>query len=167
MWILVGMMGAGKSTVGRELARISEREFADTDSILTYRLGRPIPQLFAVYGESAFRDHETSILRGLEPGPTVLATGGGIVVRDSNWTEMRRLGTTVFLDVDPEVLKARLAKSKKPRPLLQHEDWEDRLATLLDARRELYLKADRVVTVETESMIDAAVKVYQALGGEL
>ncbi|MBX7132980.1 MAG: shikimate kinase [Fimbriimonadaceae bacterium] len=167
MWILVGMMGAGKSTVGRELARIASREFADTDAMLTYRLGRPIPQLFAIYGESAFRDHETAILRGLEPSPTVLATGGGIVIREANWAEMRRLGTTIFLDVEAEVLKARLAKSKKPRPLLQHEDWEDRLATLLDARRELYLKADQVVTVESESMIDAAMKVYQALGGEV
>src|SRR5690349_9779443 len=103
-WILLGMMGAGKSAVGRALAELSGREFVDTDLLLQQRLGRPISQLFAVYGEDAFRDHETSILRSLEPLPVVLATGGGIVVREENWSELRRLGTTIYLRATPETI---------------------------------------------------------------
>jgi shikimate kinase len=137
----------------------------DSDNLLTYRLGRSIPQLFAIYGEAAFRDHETAILRSLEPAPAVLATGGGIVMRDANWVEMRRLGTSVFLDVDPEVLALRLGRSRKPRPLLQFPDWEDRLEALLTARRELYEKADVTVKVAHETTAEAAQKVLEALDG--
>src|SRR3954464_1775303 len=87
-WILVGMMGAGKTSLGRSLAGLSGREHLDTDHLLQRRLGRPIPQLFNIYGEATFRDHETSILKGLEPGPSVISTGGGIVLRPVNWVEM-------------------------------------------------------------------------------
>ena len=117
-WILLGMMGAGKSSIGRNLAEASHRPFLDTDLLLQNRLGRPVSQIFQVYGEATFRDHETSILRNLEPEPVVLATGGGIVLREENWTEMRRLGITVFLDAAFETLTERLARSKKKRPLL-------------------------------------------------
>lgn len=157
------MMGAGKSTVGREVARLAGRPFFDTDQMLSYRLGRPIPQLFSIYGESAFRDHETAILRSLEPQAGVLATGGGIVVREANWTEMRRLGTTVFLDVDRTALAGRLARSKKKRPLLAHEDWEERFDQILAARRGLHERADRRVVIGSESLEEAARKVLACM----
>ncbi|HRI44043.1 MAG TPA: shikimate kinase [Fimbriimonadaceae bacterium] len=157
------MMGAGKSTVGREVARLAGRPFFDTDQLLSYRLGRPIPQLFSIYGEAAFRYHETAILRGLEPQPGVLATGGGIVVREANWVEMKRLGTTVFLDVDRAALTGRLARSKKKRPLLAHENWEERFDQILAARRVLYEQADRRVLIGGESLEEAARKVLDSL----
>src|SRR5450631_3409697 len=71
-WILVGMMGVGKSAVGRELAVRTGREFVDTDQMLQNRLGRPISQLFQIYGESAFRDHETAILKSIVPSLAVV-----------------------------------------------------------------------------------------------
>ena len=74
-WILVGMMGAGKTSVGRALAERSGRPFRDTDLMLQTRFGRPVSQIFRVYGESTFRDHETSILRSLEPEACILSTG--------------------------------------------------------------------------------------------
>ncbi len=141
-WILVGMMGAGKSTVGRELARLSERNFADTDSLLQNRFGRSISQIFDVYGEATFRDHEHSILKGLEPEGRVLATGGGIVLREDNWEELRRLGTTIFLETPIETLIERLAVSRKKRPLLEREDWQEALRDLYSRREPLYRKAD-------------------------
>src|SRR5580658_4293007 len=122
-WILVGMMGAGKSSIGRLLAESTGRSFVDTDLILQQRLGRPISQIFQIYGEEAFRDHETSVLKGLEPSMSVISTGGGIVLRDENWAEFNRLGQTIFLDASIETLIGRLAVSKKKRPLLQVEDW--------------------------------------------
>src|SRR5437588_3585265 len=102
------MMGAGKSAIGRSLAKLSGRTHVDTDLLLQNRLGRPIPQLFQIYGESAFRDHESSILRSLEPAESVISTGGGIVMRPSNWDELRRLGVTVFVEVEVEELIDRL-----------------------------------------------------------
>jgi len=162
-WILLGMMGAGKSSIGRALAEISGRQFIDTDQLLQQRLGRPIPQIFQIYGEETFRAHESNILKGLEPSPVVLATGGGIVTRSENWEELRRLGLTVFLDATPETLKDRLARSKKKRPLLQTEEWESRIDQLLLARMPLYLQADVRVEVDDVDLEDGAQKVWDAI----
>jgi shikimate kinase len=161
--ILIGMMGVGKSTLGKELADQLGWEFKDTDKLLSYRLGRSIPQMFSIYGEDAFRQHETSILRGLEPGPFVLATGGGIVTREENWTELRRLGKVVFIDVPTDILVARLAISKKRRPLLETEDPESKVRELLEARRPLYEQADLRVVIEHEEIPEAAAKIREAL----
>lgn len=157
------MMGAGKSTVGKALATLDGREFLDTDALLQARLGRPIAQIFSIYGEDTFRDHETSILRGLEPGPSVVSTGGGIVLREENWEEMRRLGTTIFLDCTPETLIDRLERSKRKRPLLQVEDWQDRLRALLALRLPLYRRADVVISMDDFDIDDAALRVQDVL----
>lgn len=158
------MMGSGKTTVGRELARASGRAFADTDQLLQNRLGRSVSELFRVYGEDAFRDHETAVLRGLEPSASVLATGGGMVLREANWQEMRRLGTTVYLESSYEALRARLERSQRKRPLLQAEDWPDRLRALLVARTPLYEKADLRVRVDDRPVEKCVVDVLEALG---
>lgn len=157
------MMGAGKSSIGRALAELSERTFVDTDLLLQHRLGRPVPQIFQVYGEEAFRDHETSVLRSLEAGDSVISTGGGIILRDENWDEFSRLGTTVFLDAKFETLIERLASSKKKRPLLQVDDWESRTQVLLDSRIHLYRKADLTVRVDDVDLTGAAERVLTAI----
>ena len=163
-WILIGMMGAGKSSVGRAIAELSGRQFIDTDILLQQRLGRPIPQVFQIYGEDAFRDHETSILRSLEPGLSVLSTGGGIVIREDNWTEMKRLGTPIYLRALPETLMSRLEASKKRRPLLEVEDWPIRMKELLSKREDQYLRAEVVVDMDGENVESAARKVLARLG---
>jgi shikimate kinase len=165
-WILVGMMGAGKSSVGRALAELGQREFIDTDLMLQNRLGRPIPQIFQIYGEDAFRDHETSILRSLQPGPSVLSTGGGIVIRDANWTELHRLGVTIYLEASPETLIGRLEISKKKRPLLQVEEWQESFRSLLTKREDLYRKADITVSLDGLDVQGAAHKVMETLQQE-
>jgi shikimate kinase len=147
-WILLGMMGAGKSALGRGLAELSGRPFVDTDILLQNRFGRPVSQIFQIYGEQTFRDHENSVLRGLEPGPYILATGGGIVMRPDNWEELRRIGTTIFLQASPETLIDRLEQSKKRRPLLEAEDWQDRARSILESRLPLYQQADLVIRVD-------------------
>lgn len=141
------MMGAGKSSVGRYLATQTGRPFIDTDLLIQHRFGRPISQIFQLYGEDAFRDHETSVLKTLDREPSVISTGGGIVLRPENWDEMRRLGTIVYLKAPLQVLLDRLEASKKKRPLLQSEDWAARVEALLEARRPLYEQADLVVEV--------------------
>ncbi|MCA0362388.1 MAG: shikimate kinase [Armatimonadetes bacterium] len=159
--VLLGMMGSGKSTVGRALAARLEVPFRDTDQLLEYRLGRHIPQIFQLYGEEAFRSHETSVLRSLDPIEAVTATGGGIVLREENWPELRRLGTTVFLNAYPEVLIKRLDQSSRKRPLLAQENWESKLTELLEKRLPLYRQADVTVDVkdeEIESVVEEIVK---------
>jgi len=163
MIVLVGMMGAGKSTVGRMLADALGVGFKDTDSLIENRLGRPTSQVFKLFGEETFRQHETAILRSLAIDNDVLATGGGIVLRDENWAEMKRLGPVVFLDVEAQRLQERLRKSKRKRPLLEREDWEDVLAELLKTRRPLYLKADIVVEVDTEDFSETILKIVEQL----
>lgn len=165
-WILVGMMGAGKSSVGRLVAERAERDFNDTDSLLVHRLGRTIPQIFKLYGEQAFRDHETSVLRGLEPGSMVLATGGGTVLRPENWDELRRLGTTVYLNASVPTLVGRLERTRYRRPLLLADDWEDRIAELLEQRQPFYRQADLSVVVDEMSSAETAEKVLEAVRGQ-
>ena len=158
------MMGAGKSSIGRALAELSTREFVDTDLLIQTRLGRPIPQLFQIYGEEAFRDHETSILRGLERRPVVLSTGGGIVVREANWDEMRRLGTVIYLKSTAEKIIERLEASKKKRPLLQVEEWPERVKELLAKREPMYSKADLTIELDGDDVRSGAARVFAALG---
>jgi len=159
------MMGAGKSSVGRLLAERSGRDFADTDTVLIGRLGRTIPQIFRLYGEQAFRDHETSVLRNLQPGRSVLATGGGTVLRDENWNEMRRLGTTLYLQASPATLIGRLERTRYRRPLLLADDWQERIVELLERRRPFYERADHVVNVDDLSTEETAEKVLRVAEG--
>ncbi|MBX3117805.1 MAG: shikimate kinase [Fimbriimonadaceae bacterium] len=158
-WILIGMMGSGKSSVGRQLAEISGRPFEDTDMLLERRFGRTVSQIFKVYGEEAFRGHETSVLKSLTPQDCVLATGGGIVMRDANWDEMRRLGTVIYLRADLSRLTNRLEQSKRKRPLLMVEDWEGKLSDLIDQRAHLYEKADIVFDTEDSPVFEVAAKI--------
>lgn len=155
MVILVGMMGSGKSVLGMALANDLDVPFLDADRLFEQRLGRPISQWFERYGEESFREHETLTLKLLEPHPAVLSTGGGVVMREENWAEMRRLGTTVFLDPPREAIKQRLATSKRRRPLLEHEDWEERFDRIYAARRHLYEQADIRVEMSEEGVESA------------
>lgn len=162
-WILIGMMGVGKSSLGAALAERSGREFVDTDRLLQHRLGRPIPQIFSIYGETAFRDHETSILKSIEPGPRVVSTGGGIIMREQNWDEIRRLGLSIYLSVPIEVLLERLKNSKKKRPLLQVEEWEDRVEDIISQRQAMYQRADLHVDLGNSDVEEGCARVEEAL----
>jgi len=160
------MMGAGKSSVGRFLATETDRPFIDTDMLIQHRFGRPISQIFQLYGEDAFRDHETSVLKTLTREPSVISTGGGIVMRPENWDEMRRLGKVIYLKASLEVLLTRLESSKKKRPLLQAEDWVGRVEELLDARRALYEQADLVMDVGLADIESGGKRLVDLLAGK-
>lgn len=162
-WILVGMMGAGKTSVGRRLAELSNREFLDTDRLIQTRLGRPIPQIFSLYGEAAFRDHETAVIRSLVKGPNVVSTGGGVILREENRDLLKALGTTVYLKSSAANIKARLQASKKKRPLLDREDWEETFDNILVTREPLYSLADHTVDVDTMEVDDAAAFLLELL----
>lgn len=135
---LVGMMGAGKTTVGRELAKRLGRRFADCDHEIEARTGVGIPVIFEIEGEEGFRRRETQELDELSrQRDIVVATGGGIVLAEENRAILRERGTVIYLDVAPEVLFER-TRHDRNRPLLQVENPRARIEALYLERTPLY-----------------------------
>jgi shikimate kinase len=136
--VLVGMMGAGKSSVGRCLQRRTRLALLDTDEIVASKFGMLIPEIFVKHGEDKFRKAEAEALRGL--GTTeqaIIVTGGGIVMSEENIDLLKRLGVVVWLDGDEKTLFERASRSGN-RPLLQSENPRKAFAQILRARRPLY-----------------------------
>lgn len=135
---LVGMMGAGKTTIGRSLAKELGRGFVDLDQALEARCGVPVAVIFDIEGEAGFRKRETQLLEEFSRRPgIVLATGGGAVLADENRSYLKDRGTVVYLRAEAEELYRRLARDKQ-RPLLQTADPKARLTELLALRTPLY-----------------------------
>lgn len=136
---LVGLSGSGKSTVARLLAGRLGWHMCDTDAMVEQMAGRSIPALFAEEGEAAFRELEAAALAtALARTPVVIATGGGIVVRESNRTLLKDQALVVWLDAPTAVLIARLRAHEEERPLLAGDDPTARLEALRAARLPLY-----------------------------
>jgi shikimate kinase len=150
--VLVGPMGAGKSTVGRYLASRLSYSFVDTDHLIEERAGADIPWIFDVEGEAGFRARETSTLDSLLGiDRHIVATGGGIVIRPENHEKLKRLGKVVYLTASVEQLLSRTAKDKK-RPLLQVADPRSRIEELLTLRDPLYRQlADYILQTDGRS----------------
>lgn len=146
---LIGMMGAGKSTVGKVLARELGYRFFDTDEVVSQVARRSIAEIFESDGESGFRTLESQVLGELcSYRRLVVATGGGIVIRQMNWSYLRH-GIVIWLDVPPDRLFARI-EGDDSRPLLQHPDPLRRLGEILEQRRSRYAQADLSVTIEND-----------------
>lgn len=148
---LVGMMGAGKTTIGRQLAKLLNREFVDLDQELEARCGVKVSLIFEIEGEEGFRRRETLMLDECTRRPgIVLATGGGAVMAAANRQRLKSRGTVVYLRAGGTELYRRVARDHN-RPLLQTPDPRARLDSLLAQREPLY---DDVagVTFETGSM---------------
>ena len=142
------MPGGGKSTIGRQLARRLNLEFADADTVIEERLGCSIRAYFEREGEDRFRDIEQQVVAELAAGPAaVLATGGGVVLRESNRAVLRENFTVVYLRSTPEDLFRRLRHDTK-RPLLQVHDPLARLRDLYAVRDPLYRQTAHFV-IET------------------
>jgi shikimate kinase len=164
---LVGMMGAGKSAVGRPLADALGYRFVDADTVLEGAAGRTIAEIFACDGELAFRQLETTVLGQISGWHSlVVATGGGVVTRPENWGHMRQ-GVVVWLDAPAEQLLARLRLDPTPRPLLQSKDPACRLQQLLAERQPLYAQADLHVLQQQEQPPQVAQLVLESLPGIL
>lgn len=145
---IVGMMGAGKSTVGRLLAPQLGYKFFDTDDLVAQVADKSIPEIFAEVGEAGFRELETQVLAQLcSYKNLVVATGGGMVLRRENWSYLHH-GIVVWLDVPLALLQARL-QGDGTRPLLQDPDPWGKLRSLLDQRLHLYAQADVKIEITT------------------
>jgi shikimate kinase len=156
--VLIGMMGAGKSSVGRCLQRRTGLDMRDVDDIVASKFGISIPEIFSSHGEQRFREAESEALFGLTTTKqAIIVTGGGIVLRKENAEILKRLGVIVWLDGDEETLFAR-AVQKTGRPLLQTKNPRKAFSQILAARRRLYARiAD--IRVDTSVLTDEEVAV--------
>ncbi len=143
--VLIGMMGAGKTTIGRRLAERLEAEFVDADREIEAAAGRSIPEIFEEFGEAHFRDGERRVIaRLLEAEPFILATGGGAFMDEETRALIATQATSLWLRADLDLLWARVSK-RSHRPLLHTENPRQTLADLVERRYPVYAQADLVV----------------------
>ena len=162
--ILVGLMGAGKSTIGRHLAKVLNKEFYDSDRVIEERTGVDIATIFEIEGEQGFRDREEQVIAELcEQDDIVLATGGGSILRESSRKNMSKRGHVVYLRTSADLLYSRIRHDKK-RPLMQTNNPLNTLKKLLDDREPYYLDvADTVVMTGKQKVTTLVKRVEEAL----
>ena len=150
--ILIGPMGVGKTTVGKALARILGIAFVDCDQEMERRTGVSIPTIFDIEGEDGFRKREIEILSDVSSGrDMVIATGGGVIMREENRRVLKESGVVVYLTASVNKL-VRRTKNSKTRPLLQQGDPEQRIEQLMSEREPFYQEvADLVIEVDDRS----------------
>lgn len=150
---LVGLMGAGKSTIGRQLARELDKQFRDSDSEIEKRTGVSIDVIFDIEGEQGFRRRETGVLRELvEEQGIVLATGGGAVLASENRQLLSDNGVIIYLKATAAHLAGRVRLDRR-RPLLQSGDKLAKIGELLRAREPVYQQlADMVIETNNKSV---------------
>jgi shikimate kinase len=143
--VLVGMMGAGKSTIGRRLAARLRLPFLDADIEIEAAAGMSIPDIFETHGEPQFRDGEARVIaRLLDSGPAVIATGGGAFMREETSNRIRDKAVSIWLKADPDVIMRRVRR-RSDRQLLQTADPEGTVNRLLGEREPVYRSADITV----------------------
>ncbi len=160
---LIGMMGSGKTSTGRPLAKRLGYGFVDADAVIEQVAGCTIPEIFQRDGEEGFRLIESQVLNAISQRHSlVVATGGGVVTKPENWGQLHS-GIVVWLDVDQAKLIERLRNDSTQRPLLQQPDPEAALENLLQQRRPLYGEADLTVVINDETPDDVADGILQLL----
>src|SRR5580700_1152781 len=141
--VLVGMMGAGKSSIGRRLASRLNIPFVDADTEIERAAGMSIADIFARHGEADFRSGEARVIaRLLEGGPQVLATGGGAVMNPDTRAAIKAKGVSIWLAAEFDVLMRRINKRKSERPMLHTDNPAETLRQLLTVREPIYAQAD-------------------------
>ena len=144
--VLVGMMGVGKSSIGRRLGVRLGVPFVDADAEIEAAAGMSIADIFARHGEAYFRSGESRVIaRLLEGGPQVLATGGGAIMNADTRTAIKAKGVSIWLNAEFDVLMRRINKRKSDRPMLQTADPAATLRQLLDERGPVYAQSDLTV----------------------
>jgi shikimate kinase len=143
--VLVGLMGAGKTTVGRRLASVLKLSFVDADSEIEKAAGKSVQEIFAEHGESYFRDGERRVIaRLLDEGPQVLATGGGAFMNPATRLGIKEHGISVWLRADIALLMKRVLR-RSHRPLLKQTDPHQVMERLMEERYPVYATADLIV----------------------
>ncbi len=163
--VLVGLMGAGKTSVGRRLAKLLGAPFTDADDEIVAAAGMSIPEIFETYGEGAFRDLERRVIaRLLGESPRVLAFGGGAFMDPATRALAKERAETVWLRADLDTLVARTLRRRTSRPLLAGGDPREVLADLMEKRHPVYAEAEHVIdsgSLSPEALAQALAFVLQ------
>ncbi|MBR0717372.1 shikimate kinase [Bradyrhizobium liaoningense] len=163
--VLVGMMGVGKSTIGRRMAARLRLPFVDADSEIEAAAGMTIPEIFERHGEPYFRDGEARVIaRLLDGGPGVLATGGGAFMREETRRRIAAKAVSIWLKADPDVIMRRVRR-RADRPLLQTADPEATVTRLLGEREPVYRNADLTIAsrdVPHDRIVDECIEMLRA-----
>jgi shikimate kinase len=163
--VIVGLMGAGKSTIGKRVAQMLGLNFSDADTEIETASRMTIPELFENYGEPEFRDLERRVIkRILRSGPRVLATGGGAFMNEATRKAISRAGVSVWLKAELDVLMERVSR-KSNRPLLKTADPRATMQKLMDDRYPVYALADLTIISRDEKKDVMASEVVEALAG--
>ena len=166
--VLVGLMGAGKTRVGKRLAERLNLPFVDADQAIEKETGKTVSELFATVGEAAFRDGERRMMSRLLEGPaTVIASGGGSYVDSATREEIRARALSIWLRVDLDTLVERTSRSNR-RPLLEGVDRRAKLSELMERRYPVYAEADLVVDSlagPVEDTVEAVIAALNARSG--
>jgi len=163
--VLVGLMGAGKSCIGRRLAQRLNVSFVDADTEIEQAAGCSIAEIFEKYGEAAFRDGERRVMsRLLEGPPTILAAGGGAFMDAETRQLIRQHAVSVWLRADLDTLASR-TKGRGHRPLLNNGDPRETLAKLIEVRYPVYAEADITVDTGVDNPNVTCARVVEALAG--
>src|SRR5271168_4006087 len=166
--VLIGMMGVGKSSIGRRLGARLGVPFVDADSEIEKAAGMSIADIFARHGEASFRNGEARVIaRLLESGPQVLASGGGAVMNADTRAAIKAKGVSIWLKADFDVLMRRIAKRKNERPMLQTDDPSETLRQLLITREPFYALADLTVQSREAPHETIVAEIMRALTGFL
>ena len=156
-------MGAGKSAVGKIVSEYLKLEYYDLDDLIEVEVGMSISEIFEKYGEEDFRDIETKILKSLsQRDGQVVATGGGVILREVNWNFMKSNGITVYLKASIDKLWNRI-KDDKSRPLLKVDNPYNKMKELLSFRSPLYEKADIIIDIDNLTAEEVAKEVISSL----
>lgn len=161
--LLIGLMGAGKTTIGRALASAQNRDFIDVDQVIEQGQGRSIPDIFATNGEPYFRDVEKkTTIQCIKMNPNaVISIGGGAYINNETRDFIQKSTVSVFLNADLETLLARIGDGEG-RPLLQNNP-RDTLQSLINTRYPVYQTADIIVESKNEDLAETVQRVTQAL----
>jgi shikimate kinase len=159
--VLVGMMGAGKSTIGRRLSTRLRLPFLDADIEIEAAAGMSIPDIFETHGEAYFRDGEARVIaRLLDGGPAVLATGGGAFMRDETRSRIQSRAVSIWLKADADIIMRRV-KRRADRPLLHTADPAATIGRLIEEREPVYRHADITIwsrDVPHEKIVDECIE---------
>lgn len=156
-------MGAGKTTIGRQISRILGFDFFDSDKEIEERTGVSIPLIFELEGEEGFRRREQAVIADLaQKKKIVLATGGGAVLKQENQKILKRSGTVIYLCAGIEDLLERTSKDKN-RPLLQTDDPRAKLQAILTEREPIYRELADIILETNKMTVHAAVKALEKL----
>lgn len=165
--VLVGIMGVGKSTIGKRLSQYLDIPFVDADKEIEKAAGMRVEDIFDQFGEQAFRAGEKKVIRRLlDEGQKILATGGGAFMHEETREEIQQGGVSVWLKADLDVLMKRVQR-RSDRPLLKTEDPEATMKALLDERNPIYAKADLEIESRTVSRDVIAGEVVDLLADSL